>query len=239
MLTITIYQNSLHMVFPKEVNMLVFGKNVDSLQKALYAIVAFEGIELNGKEINNNGKINSGLEVDIINGQNITNNKDRAIALGKLIASTIKKALNGLLPLMGVCATAYFVSFFILKGGSIMTEKIQRRGVKTPDSYKPDVLQIINAGQLATDLKPEHKHLPSIYMNDDAGLAAELMGKHNEETLLVLENKTSLKIMGVVTAASILKYYSEQKQKDNSYDSPTQTKRLMVKGRKFMKKVRR
>ena len=72
----------------------IFGKNEDSLQKTLYAIVAFEGIELNGKEINSNGKINSGLEVDIINAQNITNNKDQVIALGKLIASTIKKALK-------------------------------------------------------------------------------------------------------------------------------------------------
>lgn len=50
---------------------------------------------------------------------------------------------HGLLPLLGACTAAYFVSFFLMKG-SIMTEKIQRRGVRTPDSYEPDVLQKIN-----------------------------------------------------------------------------------------------
>jgi len=39
---------------------------------------------------------------------------------------------NALLPLIGACTAAYFVSFFLMKG-SIMTEKIQRRGIRTPD----------------------------------------------------------------------------------------------------------
>ncbi|MGN6213425.1 chloride channel protein [Parafilimonas sp.] len=51
---------------------------------------------------------------------------------------------HALLPLIGACTAAYSVSFFLMKG-SIMTEKIQRRGIRTPDVYKPDVLQTINA----------------------------------------------------------------------------------------------
>ena len=35
---------------------------------------------------------------------------------------------HALLPLIGACTAAYFVSFFLMKG-SIMTEKIERRGV--------------------------------------------------------------------------------------------------------------
>jgi predicted transcriptional regulator len=54
---------------------------------------------------------------------------------------------NALLPLIGACTAAYFVSFFLMKG-SIMTEKIQRLGIRTPDSYKPDVLQGINAHEV-------------------------------------------------------------------------------------------
>lgn len=50
---------------------------------------------------------------------------------------------HALLPLIGACTAAYFVSFFLMKG-SIMTEKIERRGVRAPNSYKPDVLQNIN-----------------------------------------------------------------------------------------------
>jgi len=48
---------------------------------------------------------------------------------------------HGLLPLLGACIAAYFVSFFLMKHGTIMTEKINRRGVHTPDAFEPDVLQ--------------------------------------------------------------------------------------------------
>jgi len=44
-----------------------------------------------------------------------------------------------LLPLLGGCAAAYFISFAMMRG-TIMTEKIARRGVTTPDSYMPDIL---------------------------------------------------------------------------------------------------
>ncbi|WP_211327168.1 chloride channel protein [Chitinophaga flava] len=54
---------------------------------------------------------------------------------------------HGLLPLIGACTTAYFVSFFLMKG-SIMTEKIRRRGVTAPDEYTPDVLQQLNASMV-------------------------------------------------------------------------------------------
>lgn len=50
---------------------------------------------------------------------------------------------HALLPLIGACTAAYFVSFFLMKG-SIMTEKIERRGIRAPNAYKPDVLQNIS-----------------------------------------------------------------------------------------------
>lgn len=59
---------------------------------------------------------------------------------------------HGLLPLVGACTTAYFVSFFLMKG-SIMTEKIRRRGVSAPDEYTPDILQLIRVAAVA--VKPE------------------------------------------------------------------------------------
>jgi predicted transcriptional regulator len=58
---------------------------------------------------------------------------------------------NALLPLIGACTAAYFVSFFLMKG-SIMTERIQRRGIRTPDSYTPDVLQSINVSAIMDEL---------------------------------------------------------------------------------------
>jgi H+/Cl- antiporter ClcA len=54
---------------------------------------------------------------------------------------------NALLPLLAACTAAYFVSFLLMKN-TIMTEKIARRGVKAPDSYRPDLLEQIAAGQV-------------------------------------------------------------------------------------------
>jgi CBS domain-containing protein len=45
----------------------------------------------------------------------------------------------GLLPLLGGCAAAYFVSALIMRN-TIMTEKIARRGVRVPVDYAPDFL---------------------------------------------------------------------------------------------------
>lgn len=54
---------------------------------------------------------------------------------------------NGLLPLLAACSGSYVISFFFMKN-TIMTEKIARRGVKTPDSYEPDVLEEITVGRV-------------------------------------------------------------------------------------------
>lgn len=49
---------------------------------------------------------------------------------------------NALLPLLATCGASYIVSFFLMEN-TIMTEKISRRGVRTPVSYEPDVLEKI------------------------------------------------------------------------------------------------
>lgn len=71
----------------------------------------------------------------------------RAILTSILFALESTGQVQGLLPLLGACTAAYLVSFLFLKG-SIMTEKIQRRGVRTPQSYEPDILKTISAGDL-------------------------------------------------------------------------------------------
>jgi len=162
----------------------------------------------------------------------------RAFLTSVVFALETTGQLNGLLPLMGACAAAYLVSFFLMKG-SIMTEKIQRRGVQTPDSYEPDILQTTNVALLVTPMKVENETMPYVYTTDDAGLAAEMMGKYGQASLLVLDNKKSRKPVGIITTASILEFYSRQKQKDHQYDSPNRTRRLMVQGRKLINKMRK
>ncbi len=74
----------------------------------------------------------------------------RAILTSIVFAFETTAQPHGLLPLLGACTAAYFVSFFLLKG-SIMTEKILRRGVRTPDAYTPDVLHNVNAEDVMED----------------------------------------------------------------------------------------
>lgn len=54
---------------------------------------------------------------------------------------------NALLPLLAACVASYLVSFLIMKN-TIMTEKIARRGVKTPHSYESDILERVTVGQI-------------------------------------------------------------------------------------------
>jgi H+/Cl- antiporter ClcA len=57
---------------------------------------------------------------------------------------------HALLPLLGACTAAYMVSFFLMEN-TIMTEKIARRGIFTPDSFEPDVLQKMHVSQVISD----------------------------------------------------------------------------------------
>jgi H+/Cl- antiporter ClcA len=57
---------------------------------------------------------------------------------------------HALLPLLGACTAAYIVSFFLMEN-TIMTEKIARRGVVTPDSYEPDILGKLTVAHVIKD----------------------------------------------------------------------------------------
>ncbi|HEU4718884.1 MAG TPA: chloride channel protein [Bacteroidia bacterium] len=68
----------------------------------------------------------------------------RALITSIVFALETTSCTTALLPLIGACTASYFVSFFMMKN-TIMTEKIARRGVRTPQSYEPDVLEKTNA----------------------------------------------------------------------------------------------
>jgi CIC family chloride channel protein len=158
----------------------------------------------------------------------------RALLTSILFAMETTGQSNTLLPLIGACIAAYFVSFFLMEG-SIMTEKIKRRGVHAPDNYHPDALQSVPVAGFLSDANSEDSQLPHIYDTDDLGFAAEMMGKYHLQKLLVIREHDGQEIAGIIQAASILKYYSDQKQKDHAYESPGKTKRAMVRGRQIFK----
>ncbi len=161
----------------------------------------------------------------------------RALLTSILFALETTGQSNALLPLLGACIAAYFVSFFLMEG-SIMTEKIKRRGVHAPDAFQPDVLQSVPVAGFLSSADGADIQLPHIYETDDLGFAAEMMGKYHLRELLVLKKGHEREIMGIIQAESILNYYSVQKQKDHAYDSPGKTKRAMVRGRQIFKRNR-
>jgi chloride channel protein, CIC family len=62
----------------------------------------------------------------------------------------------GLLPLLGGCAAAYLTSTLLMRN-SIMTEKIARRGIRTPAEYHADVLdQTAVRDVMSTDVVTLH-----------------------------------------------------------------------------------
>ncbi len=74
----------------------------------------------------------------------------RALLTSIVFAIETTMQPHGLLPVLGACTAAYFISFFLMKG-SIMTEKIERRGVSTPNAYEPDVLQKVTAKEVLNE----------------------------------------------------------------------------------------
>jgi predicted transcriptional regulator len=65
----------------------------------------------------------------------------RAILTSIVFAVESTMQESTLLPLIAGCATSYLVSFIMMRT-TIMTEKITRRGVQLPESYRPDVLEL-------------------------------------------------------------------------------------------------
>lgn len=71
----------------------------------------------------------------------------RALLTSVVFALETTGRIEALLPLLSACAASYLVSYFLMTN-TIMTEKIARRGIRTPDSYEPDVLEQISVDQV-------------------------------------------------------------------------------------------
>lgn len=63
----------------------------------------------------------------------------RAFLASTVFAFETTRQAPGLLPLLGGCAAAYFVSHLLMRE-TIMTEKIARRGIRVPSEYEADPL---------------------------------------------------------------------------------------------------
>ncbi|MBS1589189.1 MAG: chloride channel protein [Bacteroidetes bacterium] len=140
---------------------------------------------------------------------------------------------HGLLPLVGACVAAYFVSFFLMEG-SIMTEKIRRRGITTPESYQPDLLMLSHVKDLMRPANPDDQY-PLISEDEALDVCVQLMGKLQVSTLLVTDATDEQIIKGKISAMDIIGFYTMKKESEQKYNGPARTKRWMVYTRQVIK----
>lgn len=157
----------------------------------------------------------------------------RALLTSIIFAFETTGQPNGLLPLVAACVAAYFVSFFLMEG-SIMTEKIRRRGVSTPDSYHPDLLMHAQVKDLAQPALNDEQY-PLIGENEALDVCVQLMGKLGTETLLVTDADDDTLVKGRIRAMDIVKYYSSVKDTEQKFSGPRRTKKWMVYTRQVIK----
>jgi chloride channel protein, CIC family len=74
----------------------------------------------------------------------------RALLTSIIFAIETTNQANALLPLLAACVASYLISFFLMEN-TIMTEKIARRGVRTPYSYEPDILDKLTVQQFVEE----------------------------------------------------------------------------------------
>jgi H+/Cl- antiporter ClcA/CBS-domain-containing membrane protein len=109
---------------------------------------------------------------------------------------------NALLPLLAGCIAAYIVSYFLMEH-TIMTEKIARRGVKTPDIYQPDVLDKITVEQVLSDATV-------ISGNTAVKEVREWLQKEQEQQrnyYIVVNNEGTFK--GIISASNLFSMHHE------------------------------
>lgn len=98
----------------------------------------------------------------------------RALLTSIVFALEVTGVSNALLPLLAACTAAYCISFFLMKN-TIMTEKITRRGVKTPDHYEPDILEGLTVGAIMS------KNEIAIGENNTIGEVREWLEKEQDD----------------------------------------------------------
>ncbi|MGX5819180.1 chloride channel protein [Chitinophaga lutea] len=162
----------------------------------------------------------------------------RALLTAIVFAFECTMQPHGLLPLMGACTGAYFVSFLLMRS-SIMTEKIHRRGVATPDAYEPDVLRYMRVSEVMEPATGAVNKGPYVYAGSQLQLAMDLMARYNIERLPVVDPARKDEAIGELSAMMIFRAYSRQKQDGEQYQQAISLKRrgyrLWVSGRKWVR----
>jgi chloride channel protein, CIC family len=128
----------------------------------------------------------------------------RALLTSIVFALETTGQSNSLLPLLASCTASYFVSFFLMEN-TIMTEKIARRGVKTPVSYEPDILQKITVEQVIEE--------DGLVLSEENTIAEvrDWLSKeedYNSNYFIIVSNENAFR--GIISSSNLLNNQHEQ-----------------------------
>lgn len=134
---------------------------------------------------------------------------------------------HALLPLLGACTASYLVSFFLMEN-TIMTEKIARRGVYTPDSYEPDLLQVLTVADVNNEVGETLKSNSTI-----AETRARLTGNNIAQSFFIVTNNDG-SYAGMVSLADI---YNHSISAELTISNITRASKQAVKSNDPLKRV--
>jgi chloride channel protein, CIC family len=119
-----------------------------------------------------------------------------------IFAFEITRDYNSVLPLMLVSVIADGIGLLLMPGGSIMTEKLERRGLRIHQDYEPDVQQQVRVFET---MDPE---VPALPAEMRIGELAELIARRDPEVnrhqgMIILDEEG--KLCGIITRGDVLR----------------------------------
>jgi hypothetical protein len=121
---------------------------------------------------------------------------------------------------------------------TIMTEKINRRGVITPDSYEPDVIQSMHVsdvmGEDISNIQIKEPLRYYVYPETGMTLAIDLMDRYKTELMPVVSKENKKKIIGVINPSLIFAAYRKYRYANEDQRSISLKRKgyeIMVRGR--------
>jgi len=183
----------------------------------------------------------------------------RAFLTSVIFALETTQEPHMLLPLLGGCAAAYFVSFVMMKS-TIMTEKIARRGIHAPESYVPDILNSYKVGDvlkeevnvMSTDNtigdarkfildNDEKRAFTSFAIIDEGGDLYGVISMKDIfdlEILPIINRAKTNQVAGILSHRDILEAYelrdNESGKEERTIFIKKKSIRIIIKGRRLM-----
>jgi H+/Cl- antiporter ClcA len=152
----------------------------------------------------------------------------RALLTSVIFALEVTGQFNALLPILAACLSSYFISFFLMKN-TIMTEKIARKGVKTPDSYESDILERVNVGDV---LSPD-----KVVLDEEISIeeVREWIEQHHDQrnNYFVITTKTG-EYKGILSVSNLMSHHHDQ---DRTVGSLVKRKSISILANKTLREA--